>query len=60
MTVDEQEALSRRYENEVVSFLVLRSGNVAVFNSARELCAIIQATNPNRVEIQESWFPPLT
>jgi hypothetical protein len=43
MTTDEQEALSRRFGNEVIIILALRSTNWAIFNSARELCAIVQA-----------------
>ena len=60
MTVDEQEALSRRYGNEVISFLILRSGNVAVFNSARELCGIVPRgmAPTDIIEVQLAWNPP--
>jgi hypothetical protein len=40
MTPDEKEALSRKYGRDVIILLPLRSGKFAVFNSARELCAI--------------------
>lgn len=40
MTPDEQEALSRKYSDDVIILLPLKSGHVAVFNSARELCGI--------------------
>ncbi len=60
MSTDEQEALSRRYGNEVVSFLILRSGNVAVFNSARELCGIVPRGMAalDIIEVQLAWEPP--
>jgi hypothetical protein len=35
---DVQEALSRRYSDDIIMLLPLRSGAVAVFNAARELC----------------------
>lgn len=49
MTADEQEALSRRYANDVVIILKLASGRFAVFNNARELCSI--------VDLEVSWPP---
>jgi len=63
LTVDEQEALSRRYSNDMVSFLVLRSGNVAVFNSARELCGVVEAPRYGgepliNANVRAVWFPP--
>lgn len=39
---DVQEALSRRYGNDIIMLLPLKSGKVAVFNCARELCAVIK------------------
>lgn len=40
MIKDEQEALSRKYSNDVIILLRLSSGNLAVFNNARELTGI--------------------
>jgi hypothetical protein len=42
MTQDEQEALSRRYSNDIIILLPLKSGNIAVFNNeSRKLLSII-------------------
>ena len=65
MTADEQEALSKRYGNEIIILLPLSSGNVAVFNSARELCGIIKHIDhrwiPSSIPFPpECWFPPKT
>ena len=37
MTIDEQEAESRKYSDEVIILLPLASGKCAVFNAARQL-----------------------
>lgn len=41
MTRDEQEALSRAHSDDVIRILKLKSGKLAVFNNARELCGIV-------------------
>jgi hypothetical protein len=41
MTPDEQEALSRRFGDDVVILLPLLSGQVAIFNAARKLCGFV-------------------
>lgn len=55
MDPDTQEALSRRYADTVVIMLPLRSGKLAVFNNARELCGFIEggADWP-----PSCWVPP--
>ena len=66
MTPDEQEALSRLYSDDVIRLLPLKSGAVAVFNNARDLCGIIPAPDGqlygNRdtplFEIVRTWYPP--
>jgi hypothetical protein len=66
MTRDEQEALSRKYGNELVLLLPLSSGNVAVFNTARELCSIVEPNlgyrTPTIGDLSDPacgfWFPP--
>jgi hypothetical protein len=40
LSKDKQEALSRKYSNDVVIMLPLSSGNIAIFNNARELFCI--------------------
>lgn len=40
MTLDEQEAESRKYSNACFIFLVLESGNIALFDNQRRLRAI--------------------
>lgn len=57
MTHDEQEALSRAHSNDMIYILLLRSGNVAVFNRARELCGIIE-TPATLGDMRAVWFPP--
>ncbi len=63
MTTEEQEALSGRYGNDIILVLPLRSGNVAVFNSARELCGIVEAPRYGgepliNANVHAVWFPP--
>lgn len=41
MTPDEQEALSRKYSDDVILLLPLKSGSWAVLNNARELCGFL-------------------
>src|SRR6266852_3922048 len=41
MSTDEQEALSRKYSNDLILLLPLKSGNLAVLNTARELCGMV-------------------
>src|SRR6266849_5704681 len=63
MTPDEQEALSRKYGNDTITLLLLASGNIAVFNSARELCGTLAADLDGNVPfpaIRSIWFPPHT
>lgn len=57
MTADEQEALSRRYNNETIIILRLKSGNIAVLNRGFELCGIITQDDAWR-RMQEVWYPP--
>jgi hypothetical protein len=54
MTQDEQEALSKKYGNDVVIMLPLKSGNIAVFNNARELCTIVEDIR----DVFDNWYPP--
>lgn len=43
MDADEQEALSRKYSDDVILLLPLKDNeHVAVFNNARELCGFIE------------------
>lgn len=59
MTTDEQEALSRKYSDDVILLLPLKSGSWAVFNNARELCGFINARDDifqNR--LSGVWHPP--
>jgi hypothetical protein len=60
MTRDEQEALSRKYSNDVMILLPLYSGAIAIFNNARELCGIIEPPFDEwRIgDIQDLWRPP--
>ena len=60
MTSDEQEALSKRYGNEIIILLPLSSGNVAVFNSARELCGIAENRkwSMSFAACKSVWYPP--
>lgn len=43
MTADELEALSRKYSNDVVIILPLKSTRWAVFDNQRRLCAVVEA-----------------
>jgi hypothetical protein len=59
MTPDEQEALSRLYSDDVIQLLPLKSGAVAVFNNARELCGILPDQYQGCLSgILRVWFPP--
>jgi len=63
LTTDEQEALSQRYGNDIILVLPLRSGNVAVFNSARDLCGIVETPRYGgepliNASVYSTWFPP--
>lgn len=60
MTKDEQEAMSRLYSDDVIRLLPLKSGAVAVFNNARDLCGILHPREiPSALEaIKELWYPP--
>jgi hypothetical protein len=63
-----QEALSRKYGNDVVILLPLKRGGIAIFNSGRELCGFVfppdewSTTNASFFweEIQSTWHPPTT
>lgn len=57
MSPDEQEALSRRYGDDIIILLSLSSGNVAVFNSARELCGFVSEFMDHN-EIEAIWHLP--
>ena len=59
MTPDEQEALSRRYSDDVILLLPLKSGAIAVFNNARTLCGFVDETcKLNEEIILQLWHPP--
>jgi hypothetical protein len=53
---DVQEALSRRYSDDIALILPLKSCKLAIFNNARELCGII--TKSELFKIWEVWYPP--
>jgi hypothetical protein len=61
-----QEALSRKYGNDVVILLPLKreQGTIAVFNSARELCGFVNQMTWDDdspwIEIVTTWHPPTT
>jgi hypothetical protein len=59
-----QEALSRKYGNDVVILLPLKreQGTIAVFNSARELCGFISVhvDGIDEYELMSTWHPPTT
>lgn len=66
MTPDEQEALSRRYSNDIIILLPLKSGNIAVFNNeSRKLCGIIEDydaffSSPSTwTAIKDAWSKPV-
>jgi hypothetical protein len=42
MSPDEQEARWRKYSDDRIILLPLKSGNIAVFNNAAEFCGITQ------------------
>jgi UPF0288 family protein (methanogenesis marker protein 3) len=42
MTPDEQEARWRKYSDDRIILLPLKSGNIAVFNNAAEFCGIVE------------------
>jgi hypothetical protein len=60
MTTDEQEALSRKYSNDLILLLPLKSGNIAVFNTARELTGIAVPFQGSitMAELATQWLPP--
>lgn len=49
MPPETQEALSRRYSDDIVILLQLENGNIAVFNNAREFCGVVTSL--------ETWPP---
>jgi hypothetical protein len=61
-----QEALSRKYSNDVVILLPLKreQGTIAVFNSARELCGFVEEMVWDEEgfwdKIRSLWHPPAT
>lgn len=59
---DVQEALSRRYSDDIIMLLPLRSGAIGVFNAARELCGIMEPfyreEDETWLEIEQKWHPP--
>ena len=64
MTPDEQEALSRLYSDDVIRLLPLKSGALAIFNNARDLCGIIHDLKEYDdcglviKAIMSTWYPP--
>lgn len=58
MTRDEQEALSRAHSDDVIRLLPLKSGAVAVFNNARDLCGILPENTFTIMEAWQMWYPP--
>lgn len=57
---DVQEALSRKYSDDVIMLLPLKNGTLAVWNSARELCGFVHRSvnGPFWNEIERVWHPP--
>jgi hypothetical protein len=65
---DVQEALSRRYSDDIIMLLPLRSGAIGVFNAARELCGFTKFHEMSYKEynyhfvdwrvIADVWHPP--
>jgi hypothetical protein len=55
---DVQEALSRRYSDDIVMLLPLRSSRLAVFNAARELCGFLSVERDQHERIMSVWHPP--
>ena len=52
-----QDALSRRYGNDSVIFLLLRSGRTAVFNRAFELQGVVEGLDLPKVQPPRAlWF----
>jgi hypothetical protein len=45
METDEQEALSRKYGNDALIVLRLKSGRLAVFDNSRQLRTIVDESN---------------
>lgn len=63
MSADEMEARSRKYSNDVVMLLILKNGNIAVFDAARELQSICRADDLRAHVMQvkapaQSYLPP--
>jgi hypothetical protein len=67
MNADEQEALSRFYAPDAIRLVILKSGAVAVFNNAKDLCGILK--DPINLvcfdsitidEILDVFYPPRT
>jgi hypothetical protein len=58
MTKDEQEALSRFYAPEAIRLVPLKSGAIAVFNNAKELCGFTYGATIQ--EIFDVFYPPHT
>lgn len=56
MSPDEQEARWRRYSNDVIKLLPLKSGRIAVFNRGGDLCGIYFGDRIS--ELMELWYPP--
>lgn len=56
---DVQEALSRRYSDDIIMLLPLKSGAIGVFNAARELCGLLaHDEDDDWPSIQRVWYPP--
>ncbi len=54
-----QEALSRKYGNDVIILLPLnQSDGVAIFNNARELCGFVD--DALEEDVLAIWHPPTT
>lgn len=53
-----QEALSRKYSDDVIMLLPLKTGRIAVFNNARELCGIIPFAFDLMEDVKSAWYPP--
>lgn len=59
MSPDEQEALSRRFGDDIIILLPLRSGKIAVFNAARTLCGIRdQVWLDTNMKTPDCWYAP--
>jgi hypothetical protein len=63
MSPDEQEARWRKYSDDRIILLPLKSGKIAVFNNAAELCGIVELSEDiygkdNWDRFRDTWRRP--